>query len=481
MGFLIIDKMLERTKIAKGNNDTDYFNNLMYLGEMIIKIITLGLVAAIDNDTERHQYIQEHRLVRADGIGEWRSVIEEIVQGPTRNYLINEIHDITKEMTIKCKENTWQFDCTKELYLAAQVIANHEPIPTTLNLMKWFAKFPELRNSTRGHGATFDNQCSKMNSHLEKSLIIMINSFLLLKKPWCYLFQNLSGKYRVTNYSDNTGQFDFLKNSKIINQKNKYENGAYIFYDQPRRVNLIFSDADATDFYFLFGNFNDRTKSFEVISYLTNTIHTENGDKYLKPITDLPNSETQGIKKLDVQGNSFGNLPPVQNGYITRMDLEKELYNILIDDRHPIITLFGRGGIGKTWLTLKVLHKIAEEEKFTFILWFSARDIDLLLDGPKTVKAHVQSIAEISSEFANLYSDFEKKGDRSAEEFISSKMQKNDDGNILFVFDNFETVKAPTELYTWIDTYIRLPNKVLITSRIRDFRVDYPIEVSGMN
>jgi hypothetical protein len=127
--------MLIETKIAKGNNDSDYFNHLMYLGEMIMKIITLGLVAAIDNDIERHQYAQEHRLIRADGIGEWNSVIENIVTGPTRNYLVNGIQDITKEITIKCKENTWQYECTKELYLAMQVIENNELIPTKLSLM----------------------------------------------------------------------------------------------------------------------------------------------------------------------------------------------------------------------------------------------------------------------------------------------------------------------------------------------------------
>jgi hypothetical protein len=319
--------------------------------------------------------------------------------------------------------------------------------------------------------------------HLDKSLTILITNFLLFKIPWCFLFQNLSGKYRVTNFIENTDQFNYLKNSKIENQNIKYENGVYIFYDKPRRVNLLFSDADAKDFYFPNGNFNDKTKIFEVLSYIKNEKYNENGEKYMMPITELPSSETQGIKKLDVQGNSFGNLPPLQNGYITRTDLEKELYNILIDkERHPIITLSGRGGIGKTWLTLEILYKLAEEGRFPFIIWFSARDIDLLPDGPKPVKAHIQSIKGISTEFTNLYSVFEKKNDEiSEEDFINSKMQRNDEGDILFVFDNFETVKSPKELYNWINTYIRLPNKVLITSRISNFKGDYEIEVSGMN
>jgi hypothetical protein len=52
---------------------------------------------------------------------------------------------------------------------------------------------------------------------------------------------------------------------------------------------------------------------------------------------------------------------------------------------------------------------------------------------------------------------------------------------MVFVLDNFETVRSPAELYRFLDTYIRLPNKLLITTRFRDFKGDYPVEVHGMN
>jgi hypothetical protein len=47
--------------------------------------------------------------------------------------------------------------------------------------------------------------------------------------------------------------------------------------------------------------------------------------------------------------------------------------------------------------------------------------------------------------------------------------------------DNFETVVNPAEVFKWLDTYIRLPNKLLITTRHRDFRGDYHIDVRGMS
>ena len=50
----------------------------------------------------------------------------------------------------------------------------------------------------------------------------------------------------------------------------------------------------------------------------------------------------------------------------------------------------------------------------------------------------------------------------------------------MFVLDNFETVQNPADVFRWIDTYIRPPNKVLITTRFRDFVGDYPIEIVGM-
>ena len=51
----------------------------------------------------------------------------------------------------------------------------------------------------------------------------------------------------------------------------------------------------------------------------------------------------------------------------------------------------------------------------------------------------------------------------------------------MFVFDNFETLRNPMDLFRWLDNTIRLPNKVLITTRHRDFNGDYFVEVPGMD
>jgi hypothetical protein len=99
-----------------------------------------------------------------------------------------------------------------------------------------------------------------------------------------------------------------------------------------------------------------------LISYLTDS--TRNGDSthYSAPATALPKSETHGLGQLDAQGNVFGNVPPTPNGYVDRIALQKDLRECLLDDRHPIVTLVGRGGIGKTALALSVLHEVDSVE-----------------------------------------------------------------------------------------------------------------------
>jgi hypothetical protein len=48
------------------------------------------------------------------------------------------------------------------------------------------------------------------------------------------------------------------------------------------------------------------------------------------------------------------------------------------------------------------------------------------------------------------------------------------------IFDNFETLDDARGIHQFLDTHTHLPNKVLITSRERGFKADYPIEVRGM-
>jgi hypothetical protein len=477
MYFIPIDKMQERVGVAREDSDTSLFLNLLYLGEMLTKIVTAGLIAAIDDDRHRQRYRFAYGLVRADGLGDWSVAIDDILIGPAAQLLQPAAQDEQKELTQRCGPSTWQFEAITLLHRCLKLIEpTYDDLPARIEGRRWFAIFATLRNKTRGHGAPPSDVCRSICPDLEKSIQMVIDNFNLFKRPWAYLYQNLSGKYRVTKLTTDVTPFDSLKSARPAMS---LPDGVYVYFDRLVRVDLIQSTVEAIDFFFPNGSFRD--KCFELLSYITGDKAEGDSGNYMTPATELPGSETQGIGALDLQGMCFGNLPPAQDGYISRLVLESELYSALMNERHPIVTLVGRGGIGKTWLALSVLHKVAQQERFAAILWFSARDIDLLSEGPKIVTPHVLTQNDIAKELVRLMDPAEAL-DKVFKpiDYLAHSLSKSPVGPLLFVFDNFETVRSPIELFTWLDTYIRLPNKILITTRFREFKADYPIEVMGM-
>jgi hypothetical protein len=129
------------------------------------------------------------------------------------------------------------------------------------------------------------------------------------------------------------------------------------------------------------------------------------------------------------------------------------------------------------------LRQIAETDRYSVIVWFSARDIDLTSSGAKPVRPRVLTDQEISEEYQTLIGkpDGASSAKNSSTAFMADHLRRSPHGPTLFVFDNFETVRSPIDLFHWIDTNIRSPNKAVITSRFREFKADYPIEVLGMD
>jgi NB-ARC domain len=478
MTFIPIDRMWERVQVARQDSDTELFNSLLYFGEMLCKIVAAGLASAIHDDRDRHRYRQIHRLVRADSLGEWAAAIEDMLTGPASQFLTPTARTEQRELTQKCKEGSWQYDAVSLLSeCLKQVTEGSVDTQGKIDARRWFSVFVQLRNDTRGHGVVHGTDCAGASPALEQSIRLLCENFNLFKRQWAYLHRKLSGEYRVTRLSQTGGEFD----SKKLTSSLSLEDGVYVFLDAYRRVELIRSDAEASDFWFPNGAFNG--KRFESISYVTGSKTDADAAPYLAPATELPPSQTEGTGLLDAQGRCFGNLPPMPTGYVNRTELESELLHRLCDDRHGIVTLHGSGGVGKTSLALAVLHQLTQAERFEAVVWFSARDIDLLTEGPRLVKPHVLTETEIAREFVGLMQPSEA-GAAGFEplKYLSGALTSSPIGKpILFVFDNFETVRSPAELFVWADTYLRQPNKVLITTRFRDFKGDYPVEVFGMS
>lgn len=467
-----------RLESSKQDSDVAYFYDLLLYGEFLTKTTALFLASTINDDNERTRYRQEYALVRANSVGDFAKAIDEIVTGPPAQLITSYIRDYElKELLQRASKGDWQYEAQHLLYACLDVFnISHDPLPTKSPLRNWFSTFSYFRNKTRGHGAPTLSKCTQACDFLEKSINLIAENFSAYKRPWAYLHQNLSGKYRVSWISSGiTHDFDFLKREK----DHLIENGIYCYLDQARKVNLFYSNPELIDFYITNGNL--KSNQFECISYITDERIYTDASNYIQPISSLPASHTEGKKEIDAIGNSFTNLPKPTDEYIERPLLEEELRNVLLDeDRFPVITMVGRGGIGKTSLALNVVKEFANTSRYNLIVWFSSRDIDLLVDGPKQVQTKVLNQKDIAKEFCSLV--FPEQDIKDKLDFFSKEITKSSLGKALYVFDNFETLTNPLEIYEWLNTFIRNPNKVLITSRInRNFKADYPIEVQGMN
>lgn len=479
MPFAPIDLM---TKRVEKNRDSDYelFTELLYAGEFIVKTTVAAFVAAIEDDRESHRYRLIHALVRADGIGEWASKLEEALTGPASHHLASVLADDRRVFTERVRKGSWQYEAVNDLHQVLRgVQPSVQPMGERVSLRAWFTMFAELRNKTRGHGAMTSASCARLAPKLENSILLLIAHNPIFQRPWAYLHRNFSGKYKVVEIGGDGSEFAPLKSAAAIDGEN-YPDGVYMSAGRVRRIELMRSDLDASDFFLPNGAFNGKT--YELHSLITDSRLTGDASPYLAMAGDRPASETEGKGDLDIVGKVFANLPAVPAGYVRRPRLEAEVRDVLTNDRHPVVTLVGRGGIGKTSLALAVLHEIANTDRYDVIVWFSARDIDLTMAGPKVVQPKVLAERDIANEYMSLVNPptvppTEKV---SALSTMAEHMRCSPLGATLFVFDNFETVRSPVDLFQWIDTNIRLPNKAVITSRFREFKADFPIVVSGM-
>lgn len=468
-------KINNRVELAKQDSDVELFYDLMLAGEQLLKLVTLGVIACLEKDQSNNKYRLLHKVVRSEGLGGWVEALDDALIGPASSFWDEKAKDIQKELISNYSNPSWAYGAVFSLNKCIEYIEGKKvDIPNNINLRLWFNKFKILRNKTKGHGAPTKDVCSNICVELEKSINFLEKNLRLFKYSWAYLHRNISGKYRVSKISSNIIPFEPYKESSKYN----FQNGVYLYINRPRYVELLFTDSNLTDFYYPNGGFND--KGFECLSYITGIKQKKDSKDYLTPTGELPHSETEGEKDLDVKDNCFLNVPNLYSFYINRTELEEDIEQLLIDDRHPVITLHGRGGIGKTSLALSVINRLTKLERYEIIVWFSARDIDLLENGAKTVTPNVLSEDDIAIEYVNLIDPSKKNCKKfNAKEYMESELSSTKSPT-LFVMDNFETLKYPIDVYNWLDTFIRNPNKILITSRFREFKADYPIEVKGM-
>lgn len=315
MSLRPIALMNDRVNRSREDSDTALFHDLLYAGEFVVRLATAAIVAAIDDDRDRHRYRLLHKIVRADGIGEWSSVLDDALSGPASQHLVPAAKEDRRLLTERVGPGNWQYDAVRLLLEAQQHIdPGKQPISGKVPLRSWFASFAELRNKTRGHGAPTATLCSKISPQLEESIKLICEHNPLFLRPWAYLHRNLSGKYRVIPMGGDEGVFASLKTVSAISQS-AYQNGIYISFDSLRRADLLYTDADVSDFFFPNGAFKGRT--FELHSLISDNRQDGDASPYLASASELPVSETHGVGQLDVTNNVWSNLPPARPAIFT--------------------------------------------------------------------------------------------------------------------------------------------------------------------
>lgn len=476
---LLFDLMNTRVDNDREDGDIAYLNALLLQLEYVTKLVTAGIVACITDSPDRHRYSLEHKLVRASSIGEWVQVLDQAVKGPSAEYLRPEARNAAQDLTERVGEGAWQHIAVQLLSQAAQDFELDKRIGAKVALLQLFGTGVELRNATRGHGAPTSGRCSKGCPRIAEAVRLLTTRFALFTRPWAHLHRNLSGKYRVSPLLGDCSAFDYLKKTRDT----ALPEGVCLWLDGPVPVPLVSSDTEVRNVFLPNGSY-DKNSRFELLSYVTGDVTRVDGSGWHKPPGPLPRSETEGHMALDQYGNTFANVPPTPVGHIPRRELEHRVLNELRNtDIHPIITLAGPGGIGKTTVAIAVIEALSRDSDppYGVILWMSARDVDLLESGPKPVTPRVLGQKDIAEMAAGLLEPPDRQSPRfDPLGYFQRALATGAAGTTLYVFDNFETLGCPEDVFTWLDTHVRPPNKVLITTRYRRFLGDYPIEIGGM-
>ena len=481
----LFQRMDDRIALDRDDGDVAFFVALTLKLEFVTKTVVSAMVACIGDDSDRHRYTMEHRLVRASSLGDWATVLNKALLGPPAQVLLPSARHLARDLTEHVGPEDWRYHCVHSLQKAALALDVSATIGAKIALRQFFDIGAQLRNRTRGHGAQTASQCSRACISLDEAITAIVQNMQFFKLPWAYLHRNLSGKYRVSPLLNDCSSFDYLKRTRDV----RLAEGVYLNLQESSEgsnhipVPLVYTDTDLLDVFLPNGNYHRH--QFDTLSYATNAVVRRDGSPWSAAPARLPESETDGRKALEPIGKAFSNIPPAPKLYVTRPDLERRLESeLLMPDRHPILTLTGPGGIGKTTIALKTVHQISMQQSAAYevILWISARDIDLLDVGPKQVSRRVFTQDDIAKAAVELLEPPGRiESSFTAKSYFEKCLTDGAAGPTLFVLDNFETLQDPVDTVEWLDAHIRPPNKVLITTRFRDFLGDYPIEIGGMS
>jgi tetratricopeptide (TPR) repeat protein len=449
---------------------------LGYLSEAFMKYVVLVLhtcVRPLDRDAWGYW---GYRLARADGLGEWDQALIHLDAaarlGGAGGWFRSVLDWCSTRRTGK-REAEWY---TRAYTLAEELweLARGPATDYQRSVRGLLSFLVSLRNRTRGHGAfppDFYPEAVPMLTELLHGLIqhaAPIEGRLL----WC-----------ETTGGDVTARL--LRGPVPSTVESRVFAAAGLTLEDPDGSwDLDFSPLlsyrpSDDSCYFANGKWNSADAAGEGLDYFSGARADIKLEAFRTPPGPKPRSHTAGGAELVAEARASHNLPASVEGYIDRAALEDNLQRLVSDAQHRIITLHGMGGAGKTSLALRVVSALVKSIAcpFDLVLWFSARDVDLLVEGPQPREREIHDIEGIATMYCRMLGGSEQ--NREALDIFASEVA-DPRNRLLLIMDNFETLDDPAGVHEYLDSTVVLPNKVLITSRHRDFKGDYPLEVSGM-
>jgi len=356
--------VVRRLNVCGPENSADTFLTASYVAEAAIKLIGIGLVAGLKERAPDHAYRLEHDFIRADGLGTWEDGIRQTTSQPLAGFLNQRMRPLLSWATTKRsqEQHPWFADAASELAEIFALLGLESDIPrkkpTSQHLI---TALVQLRNKTRAHGAAGADFWAPANPRMIKAVDALIGQCPLFDWRWIHLSIRENGEMRGVwlRGTDPKHARDSELSSLRVPSPGIYICPGHNAEPVPLGT-LVRSNRECSEFWLPNGGWRQAGQA-SFIDYGKGLEERRDAADYLRAPVALPPSETEGLGSLVVQSNVLGNLPDLPGEYVSRPNLEAELRTRLEDRNHPIVTLHGRGGIGKTSVALSVAHALADQ------------------------------------------------------------------------------------------------------------------------
>lgn len=165
-------------------------------------------------------------------------------------------------------------------------------------------------------------------------------------------------------------------------------------------------------------------------------------------------------------------------GFLGRKDDRRNLRKLIAGD-HPVVSVVGEGGIGKTALALRCLYdlvEVTEEPQFDAVIWVSLKAKALTRNGARDIEDAIVGTLGLYSNIADELG-VPDSCQLSTSELVSEILAYMREFRVLLVVDNLETLSTDDDLRALLSSVPR-QSKVVLTSRVGlgEFELRYKLE-----